>query len=418
MDPEMTPPAHDSQSAIAEITSPDNVAAALARSEFARSAGNAPNFDLATLAHEVAGAVTVTDQPDPAEHNRSLTIRFSGAVPAGVNASEFATFVVETLAQRYADRHQGRGDEGRLARWQTAADRKRQAQTELDTAQLALREAKTRQSKRFASTQPQRVAAGRNPRWLELHQQLANLKHRRSELLSDVTEHHPELKDYDKHIADVTKQLRATPAWIDLGESGQPAERKDTTAELSDALAKHQHKSQAVISATKLLEAARDKFEEAAAVEQESHRAASTSARLELAWHTPADSHEGVGWRAPRGSTSLALLVALAGGGLAAVCVGKPDFRLRTIGQARRMLSVPVLAVLSRDDSDGPDASPASDSRWARHLRFAAEIVVLGFIAAWIVCLSADSTFASDVARQPLTTLGGSIERVWSIVAR
>ena len=159
-------------------------------------------------------------------------------------------------------------------------------------------------------------------------------------------------------------------------------------------------------------------LENKTAIEATAYEEAQRAARIEARWYRSADTYEHVARQSPRGTTSLAILLALASGGLAAVCVGRPTKTLNSLRQVRHLLSLPVLAVLLADD-DAPVGPPAGRfSRAARYARLAAEVSIVVFVVATIVCFSADASFASDLASEPLASLGGSIERTWSLVGR
>ena len=406
LSPDAAIPTHDPAVVAAEIVSHDNVSLALAALSTAAD-------DLVT--EDIATRIEVSDVAQQAGHTRQITIRYHGPAPDGLDTSSFATAVVESLAQRYVDKHHGRGDRRPLARWEVAREAKRAAQDTLKAARLKLHLANIKHETEVAAKSD--TAQRRNPRWLKVHQQLLDATRKRDDLAEHVTAEHPELKEFEKLITELSRSLTATPQWVAVEQSPEFRSRRSTAKELSAALAKHQHTDSRRRAAEAELKTAQSQLDAAVATERETYAAAAKACQLEVRWSADPETLSEMQKRVPQQSTSLALMLALASGSLAAVCVGRPNAKFVNAHQVRKLLATPVLAVLPVDGESTKHATPIG--LWlAGSARIASEATILAFMAAIVVCLVSDGTFAADLTNQPLTTLSSSIERSWSLVTR
>ena len=147
------------------------------------------------------------------------------------------------------------------------------------------------------------------------------------------------------------------------------------------------------------------------------HDDAQQAAMLDVRWYKPSAATARMTRQTPPGSASLAFILALASGAVAAACTGQPQKTLNSVRQVRRLLSLPVLAVLTPDEQVA--SRPVVSGSWfVRAVRLSSEFTILVFLAATIICLASEATFAGDLMRQPLASLGGSIERSWSLLGR
>ncbi|MCG8583786.1 MAG: hypothetical protein MI757_03645 [Pirellulales bacterium] len=405
----------------APIVSSTNIMTALADNALLRAACDAHGTHADTMVAEIAESLTVDVAPGPSENDRRITIRYRGGAPDGVSADEFSVAVVESLAQQYVDAHQSVGENGRVVALESARRQKRDARQKLDEAQLALRYARELAEKEAAEKEAANRTAStarRNPAWLDLHSQLLTLTKERDDLFQHAAPEHPDLKQYDAHIAELTRRIAATEQWIELESQVDQPPKKGATDQLSDALAKHHRTHGAVRDAEAKLQYARTELEAASSAESVAERSAREGAMLELTYYVDDATFRHVVKRSSRGSGGLACVLALAIGGLCAVCIGRPSKFFVSARQVKHTLSMPVLTTLPAEDGADSHAKVRHGFWFARASRLIAEIVVCAFFVSAILCATSDPAFAHELVQQPFTTLTGSVEQTLSTLSR
>ncbi len=402
------------------ITSRQNVYQAVRQLGLAAEppAGEDPQATAARVTEEVSRNLRVTaDTTDPAG-DLTVSIVYSNTSP------HYAAELANTLAESYAEEHRAACQRRADRAWAEARQATDQAEREFLEAKTRLEESCQPESAPRQATQPAETVAPitqqddislatsaedrqpepeasaaatasdpvlvENPVWAELSQQLAVLKQRRKRLLIDRTPLHPEVQDAELQIAELERELSATPKAIpgEASEKSPTADRR-SDADMSAAPAvpapsptppqqpeRVQNLRALVPQVGHAAEAYRQAFHQERRAWQDHQRAP----RVELELAEP---------QQPRGPSPsprpLAALWAALGAALA-VSVGMGMISagttmqppLETVEQVRNVLPVPVVGMIPESN---PSSHPAATQSRRRIVRAALVVVGLTLIA-------------------------------------
>ena len=248
-----------------------------------------------------------------------------------------------------------------------------------------------------------------NPRWLELQQRLKVLRAAREELLTDKTEHHPQVRDLQWQVEEVEAELAAVAQSV-VSElpAAQPAVVERKPSQPSPELLNRQQQLQTTLAAAKKqLAAAQAEFD--ATREVPAHQ---TTALAAIAGPAKIVSSQGAG--ASRSGVFGGALLALVLGAVVAArsrVVREPS----TVVSMQRveMLGIPVAGALTT--GDGPALSPpmAINPNWISWLTFACELLIGAIALLLVLSACADWQFAAHLLRDPLSALTDAVNRLW-----
>ena len=367
----------------------------------------------------------------------TLTISCFTDQPGLESASDVAT-LVNQLAQLYVDDQLARHIAKAEKSYRSADSLRQIEQTSLDTARSELkrferevtrdRQQSTRQVEPAPSPEPKiktkvetvesSQQAVRNPFWIEVQQQLTQLRQQRIALLVNLTEAHPQVLKLDDEIALVAERLKVTPLYnlVDVPPGPAPpdkSEERPTSKRPARSITPPTEDFQEIRRIAKI----RTKLQQSIDTAR---------ARLEVAKQELLAAHDGL-LRArdesPARITSLAVApepvesssnrsrlgllgcVALVVGGGVCVQGVRVDPTLRSAEEVERTFSLPVIGALAVDHrADGklPITSPPG---WTRRLSRGAELFLFVFALMLMGLAVADSGFAarcwSDPVRAP-----------------
>ena len=199
-----------------------------------------------------------------------------------------------------------------------------------------------------------------NPVWLDLDAELTQMRERRAELLVDRTPLHPAVKHAEIRIAELERQLAATPRELPGKRSELPAAELGPDDPTASTIAHAQtERDQTLRKLNQAVEQAEQTGRQAAQIEQTAWQDAQEEARIsvELAWpcQVPPPPKPGIGL----------LLAALASGVVAAAGVAmisaataiRPT--IDSVKQAEAEVPVPIVGTV-------PDTPPTNEQEPAR----------------------------------------------------
>lgn len=278
-----------------------------------------------------------------------LSIIFNGQDP------ERGVAVVNQLAQSYADAIRAEWKARAQAAWAAAREESRRAREQRSqaTSQLEAFQSQQRQAQREAASgpAPSQAQLVDNPQWVDLDRQLAELRRRHDQLLTDRTPEHPEVQLAAMLMADVQKQRDATPRQVPADQVQAVQQRSPAPSTAGPALPTEQaDRTVQVLQAA--VERASKNCEQVVRIERQAQEAASREPAIELKLAQPTERV------APPDHRIELLLVALlsglaAFGGLWLVLwwwTSQGSATVDSVAEVRAALGVPVVGVILKDE--------------------------------------------------------------------
>jgi hypothetical protein len=235
-----------------------------------------------------------------------------------------------------------------------------------------------------------------NPALEKANQQLSDLRRRRSELLTNLTETHPLVRQVELAIGDLEAQLKqiasATAATKPETEQQKPAIDIAATKKWQETEEQYRSLLQEVGVAEKSYHAAL-KTENSDLQSYERLAAAAKSAPTKLVT---------AGGANPRLAILLCGLIATAAGVLVARFARIPESTFHTVAEVRHSLGIAVLGVLPRETHVQPRERPRQELKWVRRAVMVAELSLVAAVAVIAISAVADREFLFDLIADPL----------------
>ena len=386
----------------AQLTGDEQIRAALAAVESCEAA----EVETAHVAHFRA-ELQVAAAPPLGQRGGQWTVSYHGGRPSGVE-------VVNALVKAHVDQHSGVADDTARAAFHAARRRLDEARRRSAEAQEVVHNFLAEyfdqlQSGAAAEVDPQSQLAAspedriRNPRWVQLREELDLLEQQKDQLLVKLHPQHPLARSSQLEIEALAQQLAATIETIPRGSGRSSGTRDDTRGRLSTIELDPYHEQRARYE--KLLTMQRDTATAVAAAEAALER---SKAKLQAAdrgqlkvvhWAQAGETSRAAGLS----TAAFALVLAVVCGGLAARSVPcDPSFRNRA--HAERTLGVAVVGCI-------PDATIIRDPNRGRPpigtriIRRASELTLLAVLLFVIALLIHDARFAMRLATEPLSAM-------------
>jgi hypothetical protein len=246
-----------------------------------------------------------------------------------------------------------------------------------------------------------------NPDWEKANQQLTNLRRRRTELLGNLTESHPLVRQMELAVHDVENQLKSIPPEIE-GELVESSVARETSQnkELQQPPRNEPEKTvdwhladEKYGELTGRVAATEEAYKQALDHEKTARREFDgLSARTAAAPTVVATA----GGANPRLAIYLSGLVAIAAGVLVARWSRVSESTFQTAAEVRQSLGVTVLGVIPRDPHVEPRERPKRELKWVRRTVMGAELFLTAAVVMLALSAFADRQFLFDLIADPL----------------
>jgi hypothetical protein len=222
------------------------------------------------------------------------------------------------------------------------------------------------------------------------NQQLADLRRRRADLLTNLTETHPLVRQVELAIRDLESQLKQIDADAPQVEEQKPAavavkNWEETEGQYRSLLKDVGTAEKAYHGAIKTENSVRQTYERLAAAAKAAPTKVVTA-----------------GGANPRLAILLCGLIAIAAGILVARYARIPETTFHTVAEVRQMLGVAVLGVLPRKAHVSPRERPRQQSKWVRRTVKIAELSLVAAVAVIAATAVIDRQFLFDLVADPL----------------
>ncbi|MCC7083743.1 MAG: hypothetical protein IT427_01905 [Pirellulales bacterium] len=244
--------------------------------------------------------------------------------------------------------------------------------------------------------QESRRRTGANPAWERANQQLAELRRRRTELLTNFTESHPLVRQMEMAIRDGESQLRLLA--LEVSEMPQAAQPK------SPAISAETEQNWQIVNEhyrtlLEQVEAAEMAYQSTLQTEQSARQ---SFERLTAALKAAPRQLVTAGGASPRLSIYLCGLIAIAAGVLVGRSSQAAEITFHTAAEVRQSLGVAVLGVLPGDPYIQPRERPKNEPVWVRRLVGVAELSLAAAVLVLTISAMADRQFLFDLIADPL----------------
>jgi hypothetical protein len=278
-----------------------------------------------------------------------------------------------------------------------------------DLAAPPSNDATTESRQNQSESTPQRPARQMipNPAWEKANQQLADLRRRRTELLANLTESHPLVRQMELAVRDVENQLKSISSEIE-DESGKSGVARETPSNTSvqrqlridpENNAVWHEADEMYRELMGKVAAAEDAYKQALNHEKterrEFDRLAASAATAPMVVTTAGGAN-------PRLTIYLSGLVAIAAGVMVARWSRVSEATFQTAAEVRQSLGVTVLGVIPRDPHVEPRERPRRELKWVRRTVVGAELFLTAAVVMLVLTAVADRQFLFDLIADPL----------------
>jgi hypothetical protein len=233
-----------------------------------------------------------------------------------------------------------------------------------------------------------------NPAMDKANQQLTDLRRRRTDLLTNLTETHPLVRQVELAIGDLEKQLKQLATEL-------PATKPQPEVQQPAVAAKNWQETESEYRALLKEVGVAEKAYHAAQKAENSDR--QTYERLAAATQAAPTKLVTAGGANPPMAIFLSGLIAVAVGILVARYARIPEATFHTAAEVRQSLGVAVLGVLPREAHLQPRERPRHESKWVRRTVTMAELSLVAAVAVIAVAAVADRQFLFDLIVDPLS---------------
>lgn len=323
-----------------------------------------------------------------------------------------AVGMAEELDQRTSPAQTPEDLEGLDAQVSTSGLDEARARSELRRRVASLLEAvrateQSRHERQLAGDQDRRASEIIVTR-VRLQMEQENLERDLRALREKLTPDHPRLAQLEGELASVRDRLQAQGAPIGGGTepSAGPDSRIDEAA--IDAIG---NMLDACDEASREREQSVRRLQQVVAAVEPSR-----SGRSAGVWQfTPPQVVSHVGGRPS--SPRLALLLAVSTlCGVGVSWVGRPLYTgslIQRVEEVQETLDIPVVGELTLDERPAPRSNQASRKRWVRGLVLGCETMLAAHVFAFLFVALLGSPVVTEFARDPLTAVGGVLDRLW-----
>ncbi len=259
------------------------------------------------------------------------------------------------------------------------------------------------------------VLAVPNPAWEKANQQLTDLRHRHENLLANLTESHPLVRQMEFAIADLETQLKGIPQeLVENSEkstiapkSSLPGMLKDLPVTQADSATRWREAEDQYRNLLQEVTKAEQSYHAALLNEQTERRDAEKAASEPKVVQVVLASSGGAN---PQLSIYLCGIIAIA---VALIVSRHAQLRepiFQTAAEVRQSLGTAVLGVIPRDPYILPREQPKQESKWVHRTVLAAEVILAVAVLLLVISSLVDTQFFLDLITDPL---GACSNKFW-----